>query len=248
MWQKIKIDNLVFYLFNYKKVNVYFFTRQGGYSQGPYRSLNFSYEVGDDPLLVEKNYEKIKELLKVKTIITLRQYHSNKIVIINNENYEKFGDGLLTQKKNILLGIKVADCLPVVLFSEDNNLSGIFHIGWQGFYLKITDKIIELFKNYPKKIYFLLLPSIEQKCYPVDFYLYEKFKKVFDQKLLTKIFSLKDNQCYLDLRKGVRTILSNHFIELPELNLCSFCEKEELYSYRRDKITGRNLAGVQISA
>lgn len=109
--------------------------------------------------------------------------------------------------------VKVADCLPAALFSEDGRLSGIFHISWQGFYLKMTDKIIELFKNYQKKIYFLLLPSIEQKCYPVDFSLYEKFKKVFARKLINKVFLMKDNKYYLDLRKGVREILNRYFLK-----------------------------------
>lgn len=246
MWQKIKIDNLIFYQFNYKKINIYFFTRQGGYSKDNYFSLNLSYDVGDDPILVDKNYEKIKDVIKVKEIITLNQIHSNKIIIFNNDKSNESGDGIITQRKNILLGIKVADCLPVALFSEDCEIIGIFHIGWQGFYQKISEEIIRLFKNYKNKIYFLLMPSIEQKCYPVDSSIYEKFKKVYEEKFLEKIFLKKDNKYYLDLRKGVREILNKYFLELPGLELCSFCEKEELYSYRRDKITGRNLAGIQI--
>lgn len=246
MWRKIKIDNLIFYQFNYKKINLYFFTRQGGYSKGNYYSLNLSYEVGDNPSFVEKNYKKIKEIIKVKEIITLKQIHSNKIVVLDNKDFNEFGDGIISEKKNILLGIKVADCLPVALFSEDCEIIGIFHIGWRGLYSKICEKIVDFFKDYKEKIYFLLMPSIEQKCYPVDFKIYEKFSKVYKKEFLEKIF-LKDNdKYYLDLRKGVREILNKYFIELPGLNLCSFCEKKELYSYRRDKITGRNLAGIQI--
>ncbi|MEO0096913.1 MAG: laccase domain-containing protein, partial [candidate division WOR-3 bacterium] len=245
MWQKIKIGDLIFYQFNYKKINIYFFTRQGGYSKGNYFSLNLSYDVGDDQILVKKNYQKIKDIIKVKRIINLKQIHSNKIVVLNNENFDKFGDGVITQKKNILLGIKVADCLPVALFKEDCEVIGIFHIGWQGFYLKICEEIIKFFKNYKNRIYFLLMPSIEQKCYPVNFSIYKKFQEVYDKDFLEKIFLKQANKYYLDLRKGVREILNKYFIELPGLELCSFCEKEELYSYRRDKITGRNLAGIQ---
>ncbi|MEO0086806.1 MAG: laccase domain-containing protein, partial [candidate division WOR-3 bacterium] len=68
MWQKIKVNNLIFYQFNYKKINIYFFTRQGGYSQDNYFSLNLSYDVGDEPTLVKKNYQKVKEIIKVKEI------------------------------------------------------------------------------------------------------------------------------------------------------------------------------------
>lgn len=246
MWQKIKIDDLIFYQFNHKKVNIYFFTRQGGYSQGNYFSLNLSYEVGDNPILVNKNYQKIKEIVKVKEIITLKQIHSNKILVFNDNKLNELGDGIITQKKNILLGIKVADCLPVALFSEDCEIIGIFHIGWQGFYSKICEEIIKFFKGYKNKIYFLLMPSIEQKCYPVSLSIYEKFKKVYEKEFLEKIFLRKENKYYLDLRKGVREILNEYFLELPGLELCSFCEKEELYSYRREQITGRNLAGIQI--
>lgn len=49
-------------------------------------------------LPVEKNYQKIKEIIKVKEIITLKQCHSNKVVIIDDQNYEKIGDSLLTEK------------------------------------------------------------------------------------------------------------------------------------------------------
>ncbi len=246
MWEKIKIDEVIFYQFNYKKVNIYFFTRQGGYSKDNYFSLNLSYEVGDDPILVEKNYQLIKNIIPAKKIITLNQIHSSKIVVFKGDSLNELGDGIITEKKNILLGIKVADCLPVALFSEDCKIIGIFHIGWRGFYSKICEKIIDLFGDYKEKIYFLLMPSIEQKCYPVDSFIYKKFKKIYEKKFLEKIFLKEENKYYLDLRRGVREILNKYFLEFPGLELCSFCEKEELYSYRRDKITGRNLAGIQL--
>ena len=56
----------------------------------------------------------------------LKQVHSNIIIDVDHSD-KSTGDGLITKRKNLALGIKVADCLPVYLFKEEK--ACIIHCG-----------------------------------------------------------------------------------------------------------------------
>ena len=60
------------------------------------------------------------------------QIHSTKVQYINSPgNYNKV-DGLITDNPNIMLTLKVADCVPIYLYIPDSKIIGLVHSGWRG--------------------------------------------------------------------------------------------------------------------
>jgi YfiH family protein len=63
------------------------FTRENGKSQGPYKSLNVGFGVGDDDRTVLENRGIISRCIKAKDLVFLDQIHSNRVVVFAKENH-----------------------------------------------------------------------------------------------------------------------------------------------------------------
>jgi copper oxidase (laccase) domain-containing protein len=73
-----------------------------------------------------------------------KQCHGNHVVeLITGDEDVSDTDALTTRNKNIVLGIKTADCAPICFTSAD--MIGIAHIGWRGFVAGLFQKIIAMF-------------------------------------------------------------------------------------------------------
>ncbi len=114
-----------------------FFTRKNGVSEGEFSSLNCSVKVGDDPAKVRENMRRIGLNLRctVEKIFTLHQTHSSIVIpVLSKEPFPKtpYGDALVTNQPQIFLGIKTADCAPVLFADAENRVVGVAHAGWRG--------------------------------------------------------------------------------------------------------------------
>ena len=120
-----------------EKVRYQFFNRKYGVSTGEFSSLNCSVKVGDDPKLVRENMRRVAQNLGVcvEKVFVLHQTHSTIVIpVLENEPFAKtpYGDALVTKTKGVFLGIKTADCAPVLLADEKNGVVGACHAGWRG--------------------------------------------------------------------------------------------------------------------
>ncbi len=133
----------------------------------------------DNYLEIKKNKQAIKEYFSANKAVFLYQIHSNKIIEATS-NYDENklikADGIITKQKRILLVIQTADCVPILLFNEKNNIIGAAHCGWKGTKKNIIKNIInEMKDNGAKKISAIIGPSIQQKSYEVDNDYYKNF-------------------------------------------------------------------------
>ena len=39
---------------------------------------------------------------------------------------------MITKREGILIGVQVADCVPILLFDGRNSIIGAVHAGWRG--------------------------------------------------------------------------------------------------------------------
>ncbi len=247
-----KKDNIKYGIFkDFLSFNVIAATslREGGVSDNPYFSLNLAFHVGDNSRNVIENRKLFFNALNInyKDIISLKQIHSDRIFLVTKNdigkgalNYESSlneGDGLVTIEKNIPLVILTADCLPIFFFEKEKKIIGIVHSGWKGTYLDIVSKMVDKIVSLGGKIENIIVglgPGIEGKCYEVG----EEFLSRFDKKYLEKI----NEKYYLDLYKiNVDKLLMKGISKgnIFESKMCTFCEEDKFFSYRREKITGR---------
>lgn len=124
-----------------------FFGSAGGVSSGKYASLNTNLSSGDNPDNLRRNFEIISGYFKKtpENMFTLRQSVSNIAVTAENPSWFKIAaDGAVTTDKNILLGVKTADCAPVLLADYKNGVVGVAHAGWRGAYKGIVENVVRL--------------------------------------------------------------------------------------------------------
>lgn len=94
-------------------------------------------------------------------------------------------DGLITDKPNVALLIKFADCTPVVLYEPVKKVQAVVHSGWRGTVEKISHEAIHIMtKDFGAKKENILAyvgPSVDQANYEVGSEVYETFSKHSDR-------------------------------------------------------------------
>lgn len=222
--------------------------RMGGVSSYPYNSLNCGFHTGDNKSNVLKNRELFFNALNInyKDIVTLKQIHSNKVVIVRKKDKGRgaldyddsfaHADGMVTEDAGVPLVIFTADCMSLFFFDTVKKIIGIAHSGWKGTYFNISKNIINTMLTFGatlKNIIVGLSPAIGECCYEIGEDLINKFNYNF--------IETKNKKYYLNLNKANKMNLINSGINeknIIESNFCTFCHKE-CFSYRREKITGR---------
>ena len=200
-------------------VNLGFFTSKGGISKGDFNSLNCSKSNDDKKNNVSKNIKIALNALGIekKRLKLINQIHSNKIFFINNNNLNKdiYGDGLITENKNIALGILTADCAPIFIFDKKKSIVCCLHSGWKGALNNIVSKGIKKIKRKRIKnqnIIVIVGPCLGFNNFEVD----KKFKLKFikKNKLYQKFFKSKNrNKDIFDLRNLINFQISKEGID-----------------------------------
>ena len=131
-------------LSGYCNISHFITTRHGGVSQGNYGSMNPGLYTSDKPDAIKKNREILadKIQLPVNNIITPHQTHQDKILVIDNhfmnlngeqQTQETNGiDALITSIPKVCISISTADCVPILIYSEDKQVVAAIHAGWRG--------------------------------------------------------------------------------------------------------------------
>ena len=247
-------------LLKHKKISHGFFNRNGGKSNGIYKSLNCGIGSKDDKNKVKKNLKIVKNKIskKAKDIFLIHQVHSNKFVFINKniKFYKKRikADAIITNQEKLPIAVLTADCVPILLFDNNKKMIAAIHAGWKGAFKGIINKVINfMLKNGCKKnqITAAIGPCIKQKSYNVK----DDFKKKFIKKdRKNKIFfKNKRNTIFFDLPNFVKSQLkSNKIKNIDMINTNTFDKKNNFFSARRSlKLKhddyGRNISIIMIN-
>ncbi len=191
---------------------------------------------------VENNRKAIIDDLRAKGIVILKQVHGNKVYYAKNTNYDLYNDpiadAVVTDVPLLVLAIKTADCVPVLLFSEDGKLIGAAHCGWKSAKADIIKNTIVLMRNLSSNnvlnVKAIIGPSIQQNSYEVDKDFCNNFIK--DNSNYNYFFknSLKSNKFLFDLPGFVKSKLLDENVEIVEFSKDDTYLIPELYpSYRR---------------
>ena len=237
----------------FKFINHCFFSKNGGFSKGIYRSLNCGRGSKDNKKNIKKNLSLVAKKMKInqKRLLLMHQTHSNKVIIINekNKNTNKFRcDAFLTKLKGFALGVVTADCVPILIFDLKSKMIGCVHAGWKGAFSGIIENTIKKFKKLGSnnKIYAGVGPCIGRKSYEVDLKFYKKFIKKSKNNALYFSNKNKDKKLF-NLRKYVNNKLVKLNVNVNHINFDTFKEKSKFFSYRRSKKLGENDYGRCIS-
>jgi YfiH family protein len=231
-----------------------FFSKKGGVSKDIYSSLNCGLGSNDEKNNVLNNLAIVSKKMGVSknNLLSMNQTHSNKVVIINenNKNVRRINaDALITKIKNITISVLTADCVPILIYDEVNHIVACIHAGWRGAVngiIKNTfDEIINMSKN--NKIYVVVGPCIGVKSYEVDKEFYNQFIKE-NKKNKIFFFDVAKGKFLFDLRKYVNFKIKEFDIEdIENIDFDTYIEKEKFFSFRRSRQLGEKDYGRCIS-
>lgn len=218
------------------------FTRHGGISPTPWKSLNFGASVGDDSNRVKQNREKALEILNVKpeSIFDVYQVHSNEVILTDralrqDEPHIK-ADAMITNSPNVTLLMRFADCVPILLFDPTNRAIGLSHAGWIGTINKIAEKTVNKMKNEfgtnPDVLIAGIGPSIGPDHYAVGKEVVEKVISSFGE-LAEQLIIYENNKMFFNLWKANQVVLNQAGVNKIEVaEICTHCNLGDWYSHR----------------
>ncbi|MBN2484141.1 MAG: polyphenol oxidase family protein [Candidatus Omnitrophica bacterium] len=165
----------------------------------------------------------------------LNQIHSSGVEQIDSPGiYE--GDGLFTFRKNLVLVVKTADCLPLLGLDEKGGLISAIHMGWRSAESGILHNMPVLSDSFK----LIAACGLRRCCYRVG----EEFRGY----ARVKPYLFQDDQgIKFDpiafIRKEMRGIgVTDH--NFFDLDVCNHCSTYGLPSYRRDKTLNRTLSFI----
>ena len=206
--------------------------------------VNFVFSTAENDLNFNKalpqgqeNLKRLEEWFKLDGVGYLNQKHSDIVKIYKDNNVD--GDAMITDLKNFAIGVFTADCVPILLYDNVNNVIGAVHSGWRGTVSDIVIKTIEkmslIYKTKPKDLIAYIGPHNRGCCYEVGEEVLQKFRDNIIFKNLNYISGRKIN---LEACIEKQLLISGLQIEnIMDIGLCTSCSKiYKLHSYRRAKV------------
>ena len=236
-----------------KKVKHCFFSRRRGFSKGIYKSLNCGRGSKDSKDNIQKNLKFVAKIMNVEKVklILMHQTHSSKVNEIKKNNFRKriIADAMITQMKNLAIGVVTADCAPIIVCDIKNNVVGCIHAGWKGAFSGIIDNTIKRIKrlNTNSKIFACVGPCIGKKSYEVDSLFYEKFVSKSGKYKIYFTYKSKTKK-FFNLRRFVTEKLLKLNVKVDQVNKDTFVDKSNFFSYRRSRKLKQKDYGRCISA
>ncbi len=226
------------------------FTRKGGISPEPWASLNLGGTVGDPRENVIENRRRIFQAVErpVESIFDVWQVHGNRVVSTDRtrplDAPHEQADAILTNRPEITLMMRFADCVPVLFYDPEHAVVGIAHAGWRGTVNKIvTETVAQMKRDYgsnPKNILAGIGPSIGPDHYEVGEEVIRAVEQGFHKQSADLLHQV-GGHTHLDLWNANRLALEEAGVEKIQIaGVCTACHTEDWFSHRGEKgRTGR---------
>lgn len=145
-------------------------------------------------------------------------------------------DAAVTEYTGVMLLTTWADCIPVILYSPENNIIAAVHSGWKGTYKQIINNVLCFFnkkKTNFEQIYAAVGPGIKKCCYNVS----HDFLNYFPDEE-NNFFEQRNGKLFFDLSFYVYSQLIKCGLKKENIDFSSYCTccntEPRFSSYRRE--------------
>jgi YfiH family protein len=220
--------------------------RRGGRSRAPYDSFNLGDHVGDDPADVAANRSRVARELGVpeERLVWMSQVHGNGVAVVDGPQAGPLPetDAVVTSTPGLVLGVLVADCVPILLADPVAGVVAAVHAGREGVRQGVVPATLSAMAGLgarARHVSALLGPAVCGDCYEVPAEMQADVARVAPAAAV----GTRKGRPGLDLRAAVADGLRRAGI--PEVVQDPRCtvEDRQLFSHRRDGVTGRQ-AGI----
>ncbi|MGD9957345.1 MAG: peptidoglycan editing factor PgeF [Candidatus Nanopelagicales bacterium] len=211
-------------------------------SGAPYDAFNVADHVGDDPDAVQAHRDALAESVGVQghRLVSMAPVHGNDVGEVGAPQPDPVPevDALVTRVPGIALLTVAADCVPVLLGDSDAGVVAVVHAGWRGIRSDVVGttlaSMVELGAE-ASRIRAVVGPAVCGLCYDVPRDRYDEVVAVAPSAASVA----RDGAPGLDLRAAAVDRLRRAGAHVSLHGGCTQ-ESDDLYSFRRDRLTGRH--------
>ncbi len=195
-------------------------------------NLNNSYT---NSFFTDKTFD-IKKFSEKYQVYMPIQKHTDRVLIFSEDRNPKIADAVITSKKGIFIGVKVADCLPILLADSTKKVIAAVHAGWRstakGILKNTLKQMYDLFSCRSKDIFIAMGPSIRGCCYEVGQEVIDALKA---QTLSDEYIVCLNGKKHIDLAIANKIQVLSMGININNIWVskdCTYCNHERYFSYR----------------
>ena len=212
-------------------------TRAGGVSVAPFDSLNLGTHVGDDPVAVKKNRQRLLSQLGCKPA-WLQQVHGIDVLEAAPETLAE-ADASWTATPGIACTAMTADCLPALFCDRNGTRVAAAHAGWRGLAAGVLEATLDALAVAPEDTLVWLGPAIGPQAFEVGAEVREAFVSQHAQAAQAFGASLNPGRYMADIYELARIRLAARGVAaVYGGGFCTYSDPR-FYSYRRAARTGR---------
>lgn len=227
-----------------------FSLRTGGVSEGPFATLNLGRGLGDPEANVTENHRRFAEAVGFvpAALFEQSQVHGRRVRevaagerpdIVRQEE----GDALVGRRTGTAVGIRVADCMPVLIAHPPSGDVAAVHAGWRGVEQRIVGATIEALGHPAEALVVAIGPHIRADRFEVGEDVAERLAAVAGEG--ASVVDRSREKPHVDLTTIVRRELERLGVAaIDDVGGCTHADPERFFSYRRDGKTGRHLAAI----
>jgi len=224
--------------------------RRGGRSSAPYDSFNLGDHVGDDPVAVAANRERLARELAVEPgrLVWMQQVHGTGVAVVDRPQEAPVAatDALVTAERGLVLCVLVADCVPVLLADAEAGVVAAVHAGREGVRQGVVPAALAAMRDLgarPATTTALLGPAVCGADYEVPAAMQAEVARAAPAAAVRT----RAGTPGLDLRAGLAELLRGAGVGQVVHDPRCTVEDRRLFSHRRDGVTGRQAGVVWLS-
>ncbi|WP_461137746.1 peptidoglycan editing factor PgeF [Spirosoma pomorum] len=225
-------------------------TRHGGVSPAPFSSLNLGINTADEVGNVNENRRRFLTAIGAEnfTFASSHQVHGLEILTATEAGRYDGYDALITNQPGLLIGVTVADCVPILVYDPIKQAVAAVHAGWKGTVGKLLAKTMEAlqqqFGTDPTVCYAYIGTCIDECSFEVGPDVADLFDPAFRRA------QPGTTKSYIDLKAVNRQLLLEAGVPSRQICLSTYStvlNNDAFFSYRAEHgQTGRMLAVIGV--
>jgi purine-nucleoside/S-methyl-5'-thioadenosine phosphorylase / adenosine deaminase len=223
--------------------------------------------VGDEAERVVANRRRLLEAfgMTLERSVWCRQTHADGVAVVGEEDAGRGAaeedsvvggaDALVTDVPGLALCVKLADCVPVVVFDPVRRVVGLAHAGWAGTVARICAATVarmrERFDCEPQHLVAAIGPSIGPAAYEVGADVIERAEAAFGARATDLLAPLGAGRARFDLWSANRIDLEEAGVPAERIEVAAISTEdrlEDFFSHRAEGETGRFVTVVCLGA
>lgn len=176
----------------------------------------------------------------------LNQVHGADVVVADRYDAPPDADACVGRQTGDICVVKTADCLPVLICTEDGREVAAAHAGWRGLVAGIIEATIAAMAHAPRDLLVWMGPAISQSSFEVGDEVRAAFVKTDGEAAACFVANAR-GRWQADLYELARRRLAALGVtRVYGGQFCTFADKERFYSYRRNPDCGRMVSFVAL--